>query len=261
MSIDLVIDGGVATVTINQPDRKNAISIAMREQMWTVFEGLSENDDVRAVILTGAGDAFCAGADVGEMSGSPEGSSAVHWSMTKMRRLYRIARAIHGLKKPTIAAVNGVCVGVGWSYALACDMVIASETARFAMIFRNIGLTPDGGAVWQLRQQLGAMRAKEIVYSGRMVGVDEALALGLVLEKVAGDGVLARARELADGFCAAPTLALGMAKRQFDLAASSSFEQFLEAEFSMQPLISRTDDHHEGVAAFKERRKPTFKGG
>src|SRR3546814_533027 len=255
MSIDLAIEGGVATVTINRPEAKNAITIDMREQLWTAFENLSENDDVRAVILTGAGDAFCAGMDVKEM-----GDAGVAWSMAKIRRLHRIARAIAGLKKPTVAAVNGVCVGVGWSYALACDIVLASDTARFAQIFRNIGLVPDGGSVWLLRQHIGVMRAKEIVYSGRMVGVDEAERLGLVLEKVDSGRLLARARELAAAFAEAPTLALGMAKRQFDLASTTSFDQFLEAEFSMQPLMSRTEDHHEGVAAFKERRPASFKG-
>ena len=159
MSIELAVDRGVAIVTINRPEKKNAISLEMREQLWTAFEAISENDEVRAVILTGAGDAFCAGMDVKEMGGN----GGVAWSVTKMRRLHRIARAIASLKKPTIAAVNGVCVGVGWSYALACDIIVASETARFAQIFRNVGLTPDGGAVWQLRQQIGAMRAKEIV--------------------------------------------------------------------------------------------------
>ncbi len=255
MGIDLSIDGGVAVVTINRPEAKNAITIEMREQLWTAFESLHENDDVRAVILTGAGDAFCAGMDVREM-----GDGGIAWSMTKIRRLHRIARAIASLKKPTIAAVSGVCVGVGWSYALACDMVIASDTARFAQIFRNVGLVPDGGAVWQLRQQIGTMRAKEIVYSGRMVGVDEALALGLVMEKVAQDQILARAHELAASFAKAPTLALGMAKRQFELAPAMTLDQFLEAEFSMQPLMSRSEDHHEGVAAFKEKRPPNFRG-
>jgi 2-(1,2-epoxy-1,2-dihydrophenyl)acetyl-CoA isomerase len=104
------------------------------------------------------------------------------------------------------------------------------------------------------------MRAKEIVYSGRMVGADEAERLGLVFEKVDPDRLLSRARELASSFASAPTLALGMAKRQFDLVAGTSFDQFLEAEFSMQPLMSRTDDHHEGIAAFKERRPPSFRG-
>jgi 2-(1,2-epoxy-1,2-dihydrophenyl)acetyl-CoA isomerase len=255
MSIDLEIDQGVAIVTINRPEAKNAITIAMREQLWTAFEGLAENDDVRAVILTGAGADFCAGMDVMEMGGG-----GVGWSLTKIRRLHRIARAIASLKKPTIAAVNGVCVGVGWSYALACDIVIATETARFAQIFRNVGLTPDGGAVWLIGRQIGTMRAKEIVYSGRTVGADEALALGLILEKVGSAALLTRAKEIAAGFAEAPTLALGMAKRQFELAAATSFDQFLEAETAMQPLMSRTDDHHEGVAAFKEKRPPSFKG-
>src|SRR5688572_21829404 len=141
MAIELGVDRGVATVTINRPDKKNAINMEMREQLWTAFEQLAEDDAARAVILTGAGDAFCAGMDVKEMGGG-----GVATSVGKMRRLHRIARAIAALKKPTIAAVNGVCVGVGWSYALACDIVIAADTARFAQIFRNVGLTPDGGA-------------------------------------------------------------------------------------------------------------------
>jgi len=256
MAIDLEIAGGVATVTFNRPEARNAISLEMREQLWTIFEALAENDEVRAVILTGAGGHFCGGMDVGEMGGG----GGVAWSLTKIRRLHRIARAIASLKKPTIAAVEGVCVGVGWSYALACDIVIASETARFAQIFPNIGLTPDGGAVWLLSRQIGTMRAKEIVYSGRTVRADEALDLGLILEKTEGAGLLARARALAAGFAASPTLALGMAKRQFELAATLGFEQFLEAEAAMQPLMSRTEDHHEGVAAFKEKRPPAFKG-
>ncbi|MGE0586790.1 MAG: enoyl-CoA hydratase/isomerase family protein [Flavobacteriaceae bacterium] len=255
MSIDLDIDEGVAVVTINRPGAKNAINLEMREQLWTAFESLAENEEVRAVILTGAGDDFCAGMDVKEMGGGD-----VAWSLTKIRRLHRISRAIGSLKKPVIAAVNGVCVGVGWSYALACDLVIASPTAKFAQIFNNIGLTPDGGAVWLLSRQVGLMRAKEIVYSGRKIGADEALALGLVLEKVESMAVLERARDMACRFAAAPTLALGMAKRQFELAQAMSFDQFLEAETAMQPLMSRTDDHHEGVAAFKEKRPPRFSG-
>lgn len=255
MTVDISKADGVATVMLNRPDKKNAITMEMRELLWTAFEDISEDDSIRAVVLAGAGGDFCSGVDVGEIGGG-----GVSGSMARMRRLYRIGRGIAGLKKPVIAAVSGVCVGVGWSFALSCDMVVASPTARFALIFNKIGLAPDGGATWLLRQQIGAMRAKEITYSGRMVGVDEALALGLVLEKVEEKPVLDRALELAQGFANAPTLALAMAKRQFELASSMSYNDFLELEFSMQPLMTRSDDHHEGVQAFKERRPPQFKG-
>jgi 2-(1,2-epoxy-1,2-dihydrophenyl)acetyl-CoA isomerase len=255
MTIDVAIEGGLATVTLNRPDKKNAISMAMRQQLWEAFEDLSEDDAVRAVILTGAGGDFCSGMDVTEFGGG-----GVPGSMMRMRRLHRISRAIAGLKKPVIAAVQGVCMGAGWSYALACDLVVADDSARFAQVFRKIALSPDGGAVWLLRQHVGAMRAKEIVFSGRTLGADEALALGLILEKTLAGGALARARELATSLADGPTLALGMAKRQFDLAGNLGFDAFLDAEFSMQPVMSRTEDHEEGVRAFKERRPAVFKG-
>jgi 2-(1,2-epoxy-1,2-dihydrophenyl)acetyl-CoA isomerase len=227
----------------------------MREQLWAAFEAAAENDAVRAIILAGGGDDFCAGMDVGEM-----GDGGVGHSLMKIRRLHRITRAIAAIRKPVIAAVDGVCVGAGWSFALACDMVIATPRARFAQIFRNIGLAPDAGAVWQLRQQLGAMRAKEIVYSGRMVPAQEALALGLVLEIVDPDALRARAIALARSFGEGPTLALGMAKRQFEAASAMTLDQFLELECAMQPLMSRSEDHREGVEAFRERRAPRFAG-
>jgi len=255
MVLSVDIENATAIVTLNRPEKKNAITMEMRIQLWQAFEDIAENDEVRAVILTGAGSDFCAGMDVGEMGGG-----GVPGSMMRMRRLHRIGRAIHNLKKPVIAAVSGVCVGVGWSYALCCDLVIASETARFAQIFRQIALAPDGGAVWLLSQQLGQMRAKEIVYSGRMVKAEEALKLGLVLEVLPVAALLARAKELAAAFASGPSLALAQAKRQFQLAPTQSYDDFLEHEFSMQPLMSRTEDHHEGITAFKERRPPEFKG-
>ncbi|EQB14290.1 enoyl-CoA hydratase/isomerase family protein [Novosphingobium lindaniclasticum] len=255
MTVETTIAEGVATVTLNQPNKRNAISLAMREQLWTTFENLAEIDAVRAVVLTGAGEHFCAGVDVTEM-----GERSPATSMMRMRKLHRVARAIAGLNKPVIAAVDGVCVGAGWSYALACDMVVCTDRARFAQIFRNIGLTPDAGAAWLLSRQIGMMRAKEIVYSGRMVHADEALALGLVLERVSPDQLAERTQALAASFAASPTLALGMAKRQFGIASASSFDQFLEAEFAMQPVMSQTEDHREGVDAFREKRPPMFGG-
>lgn len=255
MTVDVESRNGVAIVTLNRPETKNAITQDMRRQLWEAFEGIALDNEVRAVILTGAGGNFCSGMDVGNM-----GQGGINGSLDRMHTLHRISRAIYHLKKPTIAAVPGVCVGVGWAYALCCDIVLASERAKFAQIFRNIGLSPDGGSVWLLRQQVGAMRAKEIAYSGRMVRADEAVQLGLALEKTAEDGLMDRAMELATSLAGGPTVALGLAKRQFDLAADSSFDQFLDMEYTMQPIASRTEDHHEGLAAFREKRPPVFKG-
>ncbi len=255
MTVDVERRDNVAIITLNRPETKNAITNDMRRQLWEAFEGAALDNDIRAVVFTGAGGEFCSGMDVGNL-----GQGGINGSLERMHTLHRIARAIYHLKKPVIAAVPGICVGVGWAYALCCDMVVVSERAKFAQIFRNIGLSPDGGSVWLLRQQVGAMRAKEIAYSGRMIRADEAVSLGLALEKVENDRLLERALELAKSFADGPTVALGLAKRQFDLAASNSFDQFLDMEFTMQPIASRTDDHHEGLSAFREKRPPVFKG-
>ena len=255
MTISVDKQGSVAVVLLNRPQTKNAITQEMRGQLYSSFEEIALDHEVRAVILTGAGGDFCSGMDVGAM-----GRGGVTGSMDRMHTLNRIARSIHALKKPTIAAVPGICVGVGFSYALACDVVLAGEKAKFAAIFRNIGLAPDGGLVWHLRQCLGLQAAKELVYSGRMVRADEAVSLGLALEKIADDQLMDRAMELATSFASGPTVAMGLAKRQFDLAWNNSFDQYLEMEATMQPIASRTEDHEEGLAAFREKRKPAFRG-
>jgi 2-(1,2-epoxy-1,2-dihydrophenyl)acetyl-CoA isomerase len=255
MTVHFERQDGVAIVTLDRPETKNAITNEMRRLLWEAFEEVAMDHDIRAVVLTGANGDFCSGMDVGGM-----GRGGVVGSMDRMHTLNRISRAIYNLKKPTIAAIPGVCVGVGWAYAMCCDFVLASEKARFALIFRNIGLAPDGGSLWLLRQQIGAMRTKELAYSGRMVGAQEALDLGLALEVVSPEQLTARALELARSFASAPTIALGLAKRQVALAAASNFDQYLEAESLMQPIASRTEDHEEGLKAFRERRKPDFKG-
>lgn len=255
MTVEIENRDGVAIVTLARPEKKNAITTDMRRQLWETFEGLSEDEDVRAIVLTGAGGDFCSGMDVGEF-----GSRTVRATLDRMRRLHRISRAIYTLKKPTIAAVSGVCMGVGWSYALACDMVIAGPTARFAQVFNKTGLAPDGGAAWLLARNVGLMRAKEITYSGRFISAAEALALNLVLEVTPDGQVLDRAIAMAQGFAKGPGLALEMAKRQYELASNSDFVSFLENEMAMQPLLMRSEDYQEGVSAFGERRLPQFKG-
>ena len=255
MSIDFTIDGGVAVVTINRPEKKNALTFAMRGQVQTVFQQLQDDINVRAIVFTGAGADFSAGADVGEM-----GAGGVPGSLLKMRLLHRMVRAVASTNKPVIAAVRGVCIGVSWSMALASDFIIAAEDARFQFAFRHIGLAPDGGAAFLLTRYIGIQRAKELMYSGRFVNGLEAKQLGLALEALTADEVLPRAIDMARDFAAAPTIALTMMKRQFDATPAQNLDGALDFEANIQPLMTQTEDFREGTASFKEKRKPVFKG-
>jgi len=255
MSVSLQIEGGVATVTLDRPDKKNALDRAMRVALPRILEQAHDDTSVRAVILTGRGSDFCAGADVREMGGG-----GIADSMGRVEILHRMVRALVRVDIPVIAAVRGVCIGVGWSMALACDYVVTAPDARFQFGFRHIGLAPDGGAVHLLSQNLGQIRAKALVYSGRFVSGEEAFALGLASEVVASEAVHVRAMELASELATAPTLSLRMTKRQFAAAETQSFEEALNGEMSMQPLMVRSDDFREGTSAFKDKRKAEFKG-
>jgi 2-(1,2-epoxy-1,2-dihydrophenyl)acetyl-CoA isomerase len=255
MSVEFTVTDGVAIVTINRPERKNAITMAMRGEFQTVFQALADDDDVRAIVLTGAGSDFAAGADVGEM-----GTGGVRGNMIKARTLHRMVRSVAHTNKPVIAAVEGVCIGVAFAMALACDFIVAADNARFQFAFRHIGLAMDGAAGWLLERHVGVMRAKEIAYSGRFVGGEEAVKLGFALESLPAGTVLDRAKEMAAGFAIAPTLALSQIKRQFDAAPGQSLNDALEFEAAVQALMTWTDDFREGTNAFKEKRKPAYKG-
>lgn len=255
MSVEYTVEDGVATIVINRPERKNAITVAMRSEIEAAFRKAQDDHEVRAIVFTGAGTDFSAGADVGEMGGG-----GVRHSLYKMRHLHRMAKSVAGTNKPVIAAVRGVCIGMSWALALACDVIVAAEDARFQFAFRHIGLAPDGGAAYLLTRYVGLQRAKEIIYSGRFVSGAEATSLGLALYSVASGDVQSKARELASSFAKAPTVALMMAKRQFDAAPAQTFEQALDFEANIQPLMVETEDHKEGTASFKEKRKPTFIG-
>jgi 2-(1,2-epoxy-1,2-dihydrophenyl)acetyl-CoA isomerase len=234
--IDVERRGAVALVMLRNPARRNALTLEMREALLEVFRGFVGDDDVRAVVVAGEGDAFCAGADVGAMGGRDLAGARV-----RMKTMHAMIRAVHGLDKPVVAAVRGPAVGIGFSLAMACDLVIASPDANFAQVFKRVGLAPDGGAIWFLARQLGFAQAKELVFSARPLPADEAHA---------------QAADHAEG----PTLALAMAKQMFAASVAPSLEQFLEMELLVGPQLSQTGDHAEGTAAFKEKRKPVFKG-
>lgn len=255
MAIDLTIEGGIATVTINRPERKNAILLAMRLEIEAAFQKCQDDDQVRVIILTGAGSDFSAGADVSEMGGG-----GIRGSLYRMRHMHRMSRAIANTNKPVISAVEGVCIGMCWAMALSTDIIVAAENARFQFAFRHIGLAPDGGAAYLLSRHVPIQRAKEIMYSGRFVSGAEAYQLGLALYSTPPGEALAKARELAASFVDAPTIAIGMAKRQFEAAPAQNFDQALDFEANIQPLMVQTEDFREGTTAFKEKRKSAFVG-
>jgi len=255
MTISFERSGPVATISLDRPEKKNALNLAMRVELPKLFERVQDDVSIRAVVLTGAGLDFCAGADVSEMGGG-----GIADSMARVEILHRMVRSVIRTDIPIIAAVRGVCIGVGWSMALGCDYVIAAPDARFQFAFRHIGLAPDGGAVHLLARNLGPIRAKSLVYSGRFVSGQEAKELGLVSELCPADEVLSRARQLAEELAQSPTLSLKMIKRQFAAAETQTFEEALAGEMVMQPLLVRSDDFREGTSAFKEKRKAQFTG-
>lgn len=255
MNVRVATANGVATVTLDRPDKMNALSEEMYADLTRIFSDLGADQAVRAVVLTGAGRAFCSGSDVGGMEKTDPASNR-----TRMKRRHAMIRNLVNIEKPVLAAVNGACVGIGFSIALACDLVIASQSAKFSQVFKKIGLVPDGGSIFFLVQHLGLARAKELVYTARMLPAEEAHDWGIVTKVVPdaelADAVQAFARELADS----PTYALGLAKRMFQSMYEPSLEALLETELLSQALARLSEDHKEGVAAFREKRPPRFEG-
>jgi 2-(1,2-epoxy-1,2-dihydrophenyl)acetyl-CoA isomerase len=255
MPVDLHIEGPIAKVVLNRPERLNALTWDMRQQLREHFTELRFNDAVRAIIVTGEGRAFCTGADVGGME-----RRDLKGEREKLQQgSHAYLRVLTAIEKPVIAAVRGPTVGVGWSLAMACDLIVASQTARFSQVFRRIGLAPDGGAIWFLTRRIGLARAKELVFTARFVEAPEALALGLVNDVVPDEELMTKAEALAADLASGPTFAFGMAKKMFAMA-NASYEEFLNVESLVQPQLGQTEDHREGVAAFKEKRPPNFKG-
>jgi 2-(1,2-epoxy-1,2-dihydrophenyl)acetyl-CoA isomerase len=250
----LLIDrsDGVVTVTMNRPERKNAFTGTMIEEMLDVVDEISTSSDDRVLVLTGAGDAFSSGADLAE--------NPVSNGLTSMRRVGDLVLALHRLAKPTIARVNGVAVGMSCSLALGCDLIVASSTARFSEIFTQRGMSLDGGASWVLPRLVGLHRAKEIAFFGDLIAAGDALAMGLVnrvVEPAELDTVVGEwARRLASG----PPIALSMTKTMLNNSFSSTMAEAVEDEARCQIVNAGTEDLREAVTAFLEKRPAVFRG-
>lgn len=259
MTDDLLVErsDGLVTITMNRPDRKNAINAAIWDGLDRVLTEVSRSPNDRAVLLTGAGGNFSSGADLARGgTGDREPESVLN----EMRRVNEITLRLHRLAKPTLAAVDGVAIGVALGLALACDLVLASDRARFCAIFAKRGLTLDGGTSWTLPQLVGLRRAKQIAFLADMIPADQALAWGLVNDVVPADELSERAGEWARRLAGGPTTALSLVKRMLDASGSLTFDQALEDEARSVHVAYTTDDLREGMTAFMERRDPKFTG-
>ena len=251
-------EAGVATVTMNRPERKNAANGTMWRELLAVFDDIAADRADRVLVLTGAGDAFCSGADLSDpsdLAGRPGDPSLV-----QMRALGDVALRLHRLPKPTIAKVGGVAAGAGMSLAIGCDLVVASESARFSQIFTKRGLSVDFGASWLLPRLIGLHRAKELAFFADILSAAEAAEFGLVNRVVADDEldefVGAWARRLAEG----PTLALSMTKTMLNNSMAVSMDQALEEETRSHAVNFASADTAEAMAAFLKKREPRFEG-
>lgn len=246
---------GVAEVRLNRPEKLNALDEATYAALTEVFHRLHEDASVRAVILSGAGRGFCSGSDVGAML-QTTGPAA----RARLQRRHAAVQAVYRIEKPVIAAVHGPVAGIGVSLAMASDLILAAEGTYFQQAFTNVGLVPDGGAIFFLTQRLGVGRAKDLVMSARRLEALEALDWGVVNRVIPEDTLAAEARALAVGLAAAPTYVLGLAKKMFAASCAPALETVLEIESFAASVARASHDHREGVMAFREKRKPQFLG-
>ena len=247
-------DGAVLTITLNRPDVLNAFNAPMHKALAAALKE-ARGAEVRAVVIIGAGRGFCVGQDLTEFREAPGDIGE------RLRGGYHPnVLAIRALEKPVIAAVNGAAAGAGLSFACACDIRVAADTATFVPAFINIGLVPDSGGSFFIARLLGPVRAFEWMSSGRRLTAAEAHAWGLVAEVVEADGLPERAAALAAELAALPTRGVGMTKRLFDRAPNATLEEQLDWEAQLQTAATQTADFREGVAAFLEKRPPNFTG-
>jgi 2-(1,2-epoxy-1,2-dihydrophenyl)acetyl-CoA isomerase len=257
-SVGWSLDGAVATITLNRPQARNALTTEMKTALLAAVGRAADDPGVRAVIVTGSGGAFCAGQDLREHGGALESGGE---PLDTVRRHYNpMITAIMTMPKPVIAAVNGSAAGAGASLAFACDFRVAARSASFLMAFARVGLAADSGASWTLQRLAGAGRAAELLMLAEPVTADQALAAGLVTSVVDDDQLTASATKLAAGLAAGPTAAYAGIKAELQYAAAHGLAESLEHEAQVQNRLGHTADHRAATRAFLTKQQPVFQG-
>jgi 2-(1,2-epoxy-1,2-dihydrophenyl)acetyl-CoA isomerase len=249
---------GVVWLTLNRPEKKNAITVTMWDELTEVFEEVAARAEDLVLVVTGAGDGFCAGADLSEPD--PGGANIDGISLVPLRSVSRCALRLHELPKPTLAAVNGVAVGAGCNLALSCDIVLAADRASFGQIFVQRGLSVDFGGSWLLPRLVGLHKAKELALLGEILGADDAERVGIVNRVVPAGELRDAAAEMAGRLARLPPMALSVTKQMLNRSSSMSMSEAVETEVLTQTLLIRSHDAQEAVTAFLERREGHYIG-
>lgn len=247
---------GVATITLNRPDVYNALNDEITYELQDALKAVAKDAQVRVVVLTGEGKAFCSGQDLKAASGDQKRS----FLQSLHKRYNPIVSAMRNLPKPIVCRLNGVAAGAGCSLALACDVIVASEEATLIEVFINIGLVPDSGSSYFLPRTVGMNKAFELCSMGNRVKAAEAVSIGLINKAVPAAELDAAVKFYTDYFAKAPTKSIGLIKKMLNKSATSTLEEMLEYEAYCQEIAGTSNDYKEGVTAFLEKRKPDFKG-
>lgn len=254
-TIDFSSEAGIARLTLNRPDRLNSFTVEMHEE---VADALARLDGARVLVLTGAGRGFCAGQDLADRAVAP--GQSVDLGESVERRYNPLIRTLTSLPFPVIARVNGVAAGAGANIALACDVVIAARSAKFIQSFASIGLIPDSGGTWVLPRLVGQARALGLALTAEPLAADKAAEWGLIWKAVDDEALDSEVDSLAARFAAAPTLGLGRIKKMIRESWSHGLDEELDLQRDAMRELGYSDDYREGVAAFMEKRKPSFTG-
>jgi 2-(1,2-epoxy-1,2-dihydrophenyl)acetyl-CoA isomerase len=259
MSVECSVSDGIATILLNRPDKLNALTDEMWQQLAEHLEHCEHRDDIRAVILTGAGRGFCAGADISGQGRKKDRKPGLAGALEAMGEYNSVIGRLYHLSKPTIAAVRGAAVGIAWTMVLACDWILVTESAKFRPAFLNLAKVPEGGIIYLMSRLIGQFKARDIIYRSQFVAGREAVDLGLATRLVDEEALMDEAISLGREVAAGPPLAFALSKRLFNNDAAD-FDQFVDRELNSIAIAANTEDAKEGMAAFKEKRPARFVG-